>query len=33
MRLRCLEHGHDPQEAEMLDFIREQRGAEPPDVL
>jgi hypothetical protein len=33
MRLRCLEHGHDPQEAEMLDFIREQRGVEPPDVL
>ena len=33
MRLRCLEHGHDPQEAKMLDFIREQRGAEPPDVL
>ena len=33
MRLRCLEHGHDPQEAQMLDFICEQRGAEPPDVL
>jgi hypothetical protein len=33
MRLGCLEHGHDLQEAEMLDFIREQRGAEPPDVL
>jgi hypothetical protein len=33
MRLQCLEHGHHPLEAEMLDFIREQRGAEPPDVL
>ena len=33
MRLRCLEAGHEPVEAEMLDFIRVQRGVEPPDVL
>jgi hypothetical protein len=33
VRLRCLEEGHDPQEARVLDFMREQRGAEPPDVL
>jgi hypothetical protein len=33
MRLRCLEEGHEPQEAEMLGFIREQRRTEPPDVL
>jgi len=33
MRLRCLEDGHDPREAEALDFLRSQRGMEPPDVL
>jgi hypothetical protein len=33
MRLQCLEAGHEPKEAEMLDFIRAQRGTEPPDVL
>ena len=33
MRLRILEDGHDPHEAVVLDAIRAQRGAEPPDVL
>ena len=33
MRLQCLETGHVAEEAEMLEFIRAQRGAEPPDVL
>ena len=33
MRLRCLEDGHHPQDAQILDLIRTQRGAEPPDVL
>jgi hypothetical protein len=33
MRLRCVESGHDPPEAGVLDLIRSQRGAEPPDVL
>lgn len=33
MRLRCLESGHDAQEAIVLRFIREERGMEPPDVL
>jgi hypothetical protein len=33
VRLRCLEVGHDPQEAEVLEFIRRQRGVEPADVL
>jgi hypothetical protein len=33
MRLACVESGHDPQESRVLDLIREQRGAEPPDVL
>ena len=33
MRLRCLDEGHDPREGQVLDFIRERRGAEPPDVL
>ena len=33
MRLRCLDEGHDPREAAVLDLIRTQRGAEPPDVL
>jgi hypothetical protein len=31
--LRCLEEGHDPQEARTLELIRVQRGTEPPDVL
>ena len=33
MRLRCLEDGHDRQEAQILELIRSQRGADPPDVL
>ena len=33
MRLQCLEDGHDSQEAQILELIRNQRGAEPPDVL
>jgi hypothetical protein len=33
VRLRCLEAGHDPQEAQALEVIRSLRGAEPPDVL
>lgn len=33
MRLACVESGHDPNESKVLDLIREQRGAEPPDVL
>jgi hypothetical protein len=31
--LQCLEDGHDSQEAQILELIRNQRGAEPPDVL
>ena len=33
MRLRCLEEGHDPSEAQLLELIRSQRGTDPPDVL
>ncbi len=33
MRLACVERGHEAQEARALDLVREQRGAEPPDVL
>jgi hypothetical protein len=33
VRLRCLEDGHEPREAEALELIRSQRGVEPPDVL
>ncbi len=33
MRLACVASGHDPSEAQVLDLIRTQRGAEPPDVL
>ena len=33
MRLRSLEDGHDPQETQVLEFIRSERGTEPPDVL
>jgi hypothetical protein len=33
MRLRCLEDGHAPGEAQVLELIRSQRGSEPPDVL
>jgi hypothetical protein len=33
VRLQCLEDGHDPKEMRALEFIRAQRGAEPPDVL
>ena len=33
MRLACVESGHEPSEAKVLELIRTQRGAEPPDVL
>jgi hypothetical protein len=33
MRLECVESGHDATEAQVLELIRTQRGAEPPDVL
>ena len=33
MRLDCVESGHDPSESQVLELIRTQRGAEPPDVL
>ena len=33
MRLACVESGHEQPEAEVLELIRMQRGAEPPDVL
>jgi hypothetical protein len=33
VRLRCLEDGHHPEEAHVLELIRSQRGTEPPDVL
>ena len=33
MRLGCLDGGHDPREAQILELIRSQRGTEPPDVL
>jgi hypothetical protein len=33
MRLACVESGHDPREAEVLEAIRRDRGVEPPDVL
>ena len=33
MRLDCVENGHGPSEAQVLELIRMQRGAEPPDVL
>jgi hypothetical protein len=33
VRLQCLEDGHDPRQAQALDFIRSERGMEPPDVL
>jgi len=33
VRLRCLEDGHHPQEAQVLELIRSQRDTEPPDVL
>lgn len=33
MRLDCVERGHEPSEAQVLEHIRMQRGAEPPDVL
>ncbi|MBA2358675.1 MAG: hypothetical protein H0V84_09645 [Actinobacteria bacterium] len=28
-----MERGHEAREARALDLVREQRGAEPPDVL
>jgi hypothetical protein len=33
MRLACVESGHEPAEAQVLELIRTQRGVEPPDVL
>ena len=33
MRLHCVESGHEASEAHVLELIRTQRGAEPPDVL
>ena len=33
MRLDCVASGHDPLESQVLELIRTQRGAEPPDVL
>jgi hypothetical protein len=33
VRLRCLEDGHDPQEAQILELIRSRRGTDAPDVL
>ena len=33
MRLDCVTRGHDPLESQVLELIRTQRGAEPPDVL
>ena len=33
MRLECVESGHEPSEARVLEVIRTQRGTEPPDVL
>jgi hypothetical protein len=33
MRLRCLEGGHAPEEARILEAIRVRRGTDPPDVL
>jgi hypothetical protein len=33
VRLACLEDGHAPEEAVLLEVIRAQRGSEPPDVL
>jgi hypothetical protein len=33
MRLDCVDSGHDPAEARVLESIRMQRGMEPPDVL
>jgi hypothetical protein len=31
--LGCLEDGHVPAEAVLLDAVRARRGTEPPDVL
>jgi hypothetical protein len=33
VRLGCVATGHDPHESGVLELVREQRGAEPPDVL
>jgi hypothetical protein len=33
MRLRCVETGHDAHQRGVLELIRAERGAEPPDVL
>lgn len=33
MRLDCVEHGHRPEQAALLDGIRQLTGGEPPDVV
>lgn len=33
MRLACVESDHEASEAQVLELIRRERGAEPPDVL
>ena len=33
MRLACVESGHEPSEAKVLELIRMQRGTDAPDVL
>ena len=33
MRLTCVESGHEPSEAKVLELIRMQRGTDAPDVL
>ena len=33
MRLACVESGHEPREAQVLDMIRTASGREPVDVV
>jgi hypothetical protein len=33
IRLDCVDHGHAPEEAAMLDLIRERTGREPLGVI
>jgi hypothetical protein len=33
VRLRCVESGHDPREAAVLEALRSASGREPVDVL
>ena len=33
MRLACVESGHEPSEAKVLELIRMQRGTDAPDVM